>query len=155
MHQSGNTHNQRSPNKRILFDFNWYLPRRLKNFYFLNWSLSVFVQVNLCQKLFFLHQTNPKYEDKLFIEWRPGIALGVTQKQPAVKLITWHAKSRTTKSIPGLYYKFNTWKFQAQTWGEHVVFVYRNCVWHSEQFLFTTCSPHVLQKEKLLIKIYL
>ena len=81
--------------------------------------------------------------------------LSVTQRQPAFKLITWHAKSRTTKSIPGLYYKFNTWKFQAQTWGEHVVFVYRNCVWHSEQFLFTTCSPHVLQKEKLLIKIYL
>ena len=52
-----------------------------------------------------------------------------------------------------LNYKFNTWKFQAQTWGEHVV--YRNCFWHSEQFLYTTCSPHVLQKEELLIKIYL
>ena len=36
-------------------------------------------------------------------------------------------------------------KFQAQTWGEHVV--YRNCFWHSEQFLYTTCSTHVLQKE--------
>ena len=43
-----------------------------------------------------------------------------------------------------LNYKFNTWKFQAQTWGEHIV--YRNCFWHSEQFLYTTCSPHVLQK---------
>ena len=52
-----------------------------------------------------------------------------------------------------LNYKFNTWKFQAQTWGEHVV--YRNCFWHSEQFLYTTCSPHVLQKEELLTKIYL
>ena len=30
-----------------------------------------------------------------------------------------------------LNYKFNTWKFQTQTWGEHVV--YRNCFWHSEQ----------------------
>ena len=48
---------------------------------------------------------------------------------------------------------FNTWKFQAQTWGEHVV--YRNCFWHSEQFLYTTYSPHVLQKEELLTKIYL
>ena len=28
--------------------------------------------------------------------------------------------------------------------GEHVV--YRNCFWHSEQFMYTTCSPHVLQK---------
>ena len=40
-----------------------------------------------------------------------------------------------------LHYKFNTWKFQAQTWGDHVV--YRNCFWHSEQFLYTTCSPQV------------
>ena len=44
-------------------------------------------------------------------------------------------------------------ELQAQTWGEHVV--YRNGFWHSEQFLYTTCSPHVLQKEKLLTKIYL
>ena len=48
---------------------------------------------------------------------------------------------------------FNKWKFQAQTRGEHVV--YRNCFWLSEQFLYTTCSPNVLQKEKLLTKIYL
>ena len=33
--------------------------------------------------------------------------------------------------------------------------MYRNCFRHSEQFLYTTCSPHVLQKEELLIKIYL
>ena len=45
------------------------------------------------------------------------------------------------------------WEFQAQTWGHHVV--YRNCFWHSEQFLYTTRSPHVLQKEELLTKIYL
>ena len=44
-----------------------------------------------------------------------------------------------------LNHEFNTWKFQAQTWGEHIV--YRNCFWHSEQFLYTTCSPHVLQKK--------
>ena len=48
---------------------------------------------------------------------------------------------------------FNTWKFQAQTWGEHVVYI--NCFWHAEQFLYTTCSPNVLQKEELLTKIYL
>ena len=52
-----------------------------------------------------------------------------------------------------LNYKFKTWKFKAQTWGEHVV--YRNCFWHSEQFLNTTCSPYALQKEELLTKIYL
>ena len=76
------------------------------------------LQVNLCQKLLFLHQlTNNMTTDCSF------------------------------------NYKFNTWKFQAQTWGEHVV--YRKCFWHSEQFLYTTCSPHVLQKEELLTKIYL
>ena len=52
-----------------------------------------------------------------------------------------------------LHYKLNTWKFQAQNWGEHVV--YRNSFWHSEQFLYKTCSPHVLHKEELLTKIYL
>ena len=52
-----------------------------------------------------------------------------------------------------LNYKFNTWKFQAQTWGEHVV--YRNSFRHSEQFLYTTCSRHFLQKEELPTKIYL
>ena len=76
------------------------------------------LQVNLCQKLLFLHQLT---------------------------------HNMTTDC--SLNYKCNTWKFQAQTWGEHVV--YRNCFWHSEQFLYTTCSPHVLQKEELLTKIYL
>ena len=33
--------------------------------------------------------------------------------------------------------------------------MYRNWFRHSEQFLYTTCSPKVLQKEELLIKIYL
>ena len=49
-----------------------------------------------------------------------------------------------------LNYKFNTWKFQAQTLGEHVV--YRNCFWHSEQFLYTICSPHVLKKRRAFDK---
>ena len=43
-------------------------------------------------------------------------------------------------------------KIPTQTWGEHV---HRNSYWHSEQFLYTTCSPHVLQKEELVSKIYL
>ena len=38
-----------------------------------------------------------------------------------------------------------------RTWREHVV--YTNCFWNSEQFLYTACSPHVLQKEELLTKI--
>ena len=49
--------------------------------------------------------------------------------------------------------KFNTWKFQAKTRGEHVVC--RNCFWYSEKILYTACSPHVLQKEELLTNIYL
>ena len=32
---------------------------------------------------------------------------------------------------------------------------HKNCFWHSEQFLYTTCSTHVLQKEELLKNIYL
>ena len=40
-----------------------------------------------------------------------------------------------------------------RTWGEHVV--YRNCFWYSEQFLYTTCSTHVQQKEEFLTRIYL
>ena len=32
-------------------------------------------------------------------------------------------------------------KFQAQTWGEHVV--YKNCSEYQKQFLYTTCSPQV------------
>ena len=80
-------------------------------------SGEITVQVNLCQKLLFLHQLT---------------------------------HNMTTDC--SLNYKLNTWKFQAQTWGERVV--YRNCFWHSEQFLNTTCSPHVLQKEELLTKIY-
>ena len=35
-------------------------------------------------------------------------------------------------------------ELEAQTWGEHVVC--RNCSWHSEQFLYTICFPHVLTK---------
>ena len=76
------------------------------------------LQVNLCQKLLFLHQLT---------------------------------HNMTTDC--SLNYKSNAWKFQAQTWGEHVV--YRNYFCHSEQFLYTTCSTHVLQKEELLTKIYL
>ena len=83
-----------------------------------NYILYLLVQVNLCQKLLFLHQL-----------------------------------THNMMTDCSLNYKFNTWKFQAQTWGEHDV--YRNCFWHSEQFSYTTCSPHDLKKEKLLTKIYL
>ena len=69
------------------------------------------------------------------------------------KLLFLHLLTHNMTTDCSLNFKFNTWKFQAQTWGEHVV--YRNCFWHSEQFLYTTCSPHVLQKEELLTKIYL
>ena len=78
------------------------------------WSSASFVQVNLCQKLLFLHQLTHNMT---------------------------------------INYKFNTWKLHAQNMGEHVA--NRNCFWHSGQLLYTTCSPHVLQKEELLTKIYL
>ena len=44
-------------------------------------------------------------------------------------------------------------ELQVQTWGELVA--YRNCFLHSGQFLYTTRSLRVLQKEELLKKIYL
>ena len=69
------------------------------------------------------------------------------------KLLFLHQLTHNMTADCSLNYKFNTWKFQAQTWGEHVV--RRNSFWHSEQFLYSTCSPHVLQKEELLTKIYL
>jgi hypothetical protein len=67
------------------------------------------------------------------------------------KLLFLHQLTHNWTSDCSLNYKFNTWKFQAQTWGIHVV--YKNCFWHSKQFLYTTCSPHVLQKEELLTKM--
>ena len=67
-------------------------------------KIRTYLQVNLCQKLLFLHQLT---------------------------------HNMTTDC--SLNYKFNTWKFQAQNWGEHVV--YRNCFWHSEQYF---CTQHVL-----------
>ena len=35
--------------------------------------------------------------------WRPGIGVSVTQRHCVFKPIKWYTKSRTTKSIPGLY----------------------------------------------------
>ena len=69
------------------------------------------------------------------------------------KLLFLHQLTHNMTTDCSLNYKLNTSKFKAQTWGEHVV--YRNCFWHSEKMLYTTCSPHVLQKEELLTKIYL
>ena len=52
-----------------------------------------------------------------------------------------------------LNYKFNTWKFQAQTWGEHVV--YKNCSECQKQFCIQHVLPMFCKKEELLKKIYL
>ena len=82
-----------------------------------------------------------------------GFGLLLVQVNLCQKLLFLHHLIHNMTTDCSLNYKFNTWKFQAQTWGEHVV--YRNCFRHSEQFLYTTCSPHVLQKEELLTKIYL
>ena len=77
------------------------------------------VQVNVCQKLLFLHQLT---------------------------------HNMTTDC--SLNYKFNTWKLQAQTWGEHF-FVQKLFLTFRTIFVHNICSPHVLQKEELLTKIYL
>ena len=45
------------------------------------------------------------------------------------KLLFLYQLTHNMKTDCSLNYKFNTWKFQAQTWGEHVV--YKNC-WMSE-----------------------
>ena len=44
------------------------------------------------------------------------------------KLLFLHQLTHNMTADCSLNCKFNTWKFQAQTWGEHVV--YRNCFWH-------------------------
>ena len=67
------------------------------------------------------------------------------------KLLFWHQLTHNKTTDCSLNYNFNKWKFQAQTWGVHVV--YRNCFRHSEEILYTTCSPHVLKKEEVLTKI--
>ena len=50
--------------------------------------------------------------------------LGVTQRQPAFKLITWHAKSQTTKSFPRLY----TWNIRRLVNGSFVPSAQRTSV---------------------------
>ena len=69
------------------------------------------------------------------------------------KLLFLHQLTHNMVTVCSLNHKFNTWKFQAQAWGEHAVYI--NCFWHSEQFLYTRWSIHVLQKEELLTKNYL
>ena len=84
----------------------------------------------------------------LSLEWKCVLQVNLFQK-----LLCLHQLTHNMRTDCSLNYKFNSWKFQAQTWGEHVA--YRNCFWHSEQFLYATCSPHALQKEEVLTKIYL
>ena len=47
-----------------------------------------------------------------------------------------------------LIYQFSTWKLQAQymetTSSEHVVYINCFLFWHSEQFMYTTCSELVI-----------
>ena len=77
--------------------------------------------------------------------WRCWPTLTITGKSMSEAPFLHHLTHNMTTDC-SLNFKFNTWKFQAQTWGEHVV--YRNCFWHAEQFLYATCFPHVLQKRR-------
>ena len=72
--------------------------------------------------------------DKLCQQKTVGLCTGNSLSEALI-----FASTHNMTTDCSLNYKFNTWKFQAQTWGEHVV--YRNCFWHSEQFLYTTYSP--------------
>ena len=65
------------------------------------WSCRKKVVVSKNSSYSLSYTANRHFSDQK--QWRPGTALGVTQRQPAFKAITWHAESRTTKSIPGLY----------------------------------------------------
>ena len=93
--------------------------------------------------------------DRLLLSWFNCLTKGLNHVQVNLfqKYLFLYQLTHNMTKYCSLNYKFNTWKFQAQTWGEHVV--YRNCFWHSEQYLYTTCSPHVLKKEEPLTKIYL
>ena len=82
-----------------------------------------------------------------------NLKIDTTQVNLCQKFLFLHQLTHNMTTDCSLNCEINTWKFQAQTCGEHVV--YRNCFWLSEQFLYATCSPHVLQKEELLTKIYL
>ena len=71
------------------------------------------VQVNICQKILFLHQLTYNMTTRQIVHW---ITSSIHENS---KLITW---------------------------GEHVV--YRNCFWHSKQFLYTTCYPPCFAKRR-------
>ena len=115
----------------------------------LNWTL---MPVNLCPKICW-STTRPRPPE---MTWPPLIQAilwgnmgcqvfkGEIQVNLCQKLLFLHQLTHNTTTDCSLNYKFNTWKFQAQTWGELVV--YRNCFWHSEQLLYATRSLHVLQK---------
>ena len=62
----------------------------------------------------------------------PCFILNVLQANLCQKLLFLHQLTHNMTTDCSMNYKFNTWKFQAQTWAEHVV--YRNCFWHSEDF---------------------
>ena len=99
--------------------------------YFTN-LLCVWIWHFCCQKLLFYPQAGLGTKNDAFL----------------------HQLTHNMTTDRSLNYKFNIHeKSKLRSWGEHVV--YRNSFWHSEQFLYTTCSPYILQKEELLTKIYL
>ena len=57
------------------------------------------------------------------------------------KLLFLHQLTHNMTTDCSLNYKFNTWKFHAQTWGEHVV--YKNCFECQKPFLYKTSVPQV------------
>ena len=102
------------------------------NFTFRKYVLSIV----LCQKQFrCLHTRDPEESvNQTLFEWFWFVFLCLLK----INLCQKHQLTHNMMTDCWLNYKFNTWKFQAQTLGDHVV--YRNCFWHSDQFLYTTCS---------------
>ena len=116
----------------------------------LPWSISSIPSIILWDQIHETVRSNYWSNRILFMILHP---LGIVQVNLCQKLLFLHQLTHNMTADCSLNYKFNTWRIHAQTWGEHVV--YRNCFWHSEQFSYRTCSPHVLQEEELLTKIYL
>jgi hypothetical protein len=66
-----------------------------------------------------------KYSFLTLMKWRYDMETTMIQVNLCQKLLFLHHLTQNMTADCSLNYKLNTRKFQAQTWGEHVV--YRNC----------------------------
>ena len=75
----------------------------------------------------------------------PDLIWSTLQVNLFLKHLLLHQLTHNMTKVCSLNYKFSTWKLQAQnmfrTSCVHKLFLF----WHSEQFMYTTCSEHVLR----------